>query len=152
MANPKPDSYVIRVNARKVDSPTTKRTLTGTLSFKASRRSKSGKGAAKAVGIDSLVVRPGDSIEFELGDVPFSTKAPELRIAWKFPSGKRWGGAPRKPGQAATIPAGKGFGGARFSFNAEIDLNKNLKLPAQARSKKGTTLLKLDPDIVVDEC
>ncbi len=151
MANPKPDLYVIRVNARKVDSPTTKRTITGTIGFHASRRPQKGKGKAEDVDPQIIVVRPGDSIRFELGEVPFPVKAPELRVTWKFPSGKRWEG-PTGPGEAIQIPADEGFAGARFTFNAEIDLNEDIKLPAQARSKRGTTVIQLDPDVIVDEC
>ena len=152
MANPKPDKFVIRVNARKVDSPTSKKTISGALSFQASRRSDRGKGPGQDVEVEAMVVRPGDSISFELGDVPFAAKGPELRIAWKFPNGKPWEDAPTKPGEEARIPAGAGFAGARFTFSAEIDLNEDLKLPVQARSKRGTTLITLDPDIIVDEC
>jgi hypothetical protein len=152
MANPNPDLYIIRVSASPVVSPTTNRTLSGALQFAVSRRADCGKGRARKVDLDTLVVRPGDSITFELGDLPFRAKSPELRIKWKFPTGKRWKNAPKKPGDVAQIPPGEGFGGMRFSFDAKIDLNIDNKLPAQSVSRGGTTVLQLDPDVVVDEC
>ena len=152
MANPNPDLYVIRVSAEPVVSPTTKRVLYGALQFDVRRRADCGSGRERKVDIDTLVVRPGDSLTFELGEIPFVSKAPRLRLNWKFPTGKRWGDAPNKPGVVAQIPPDKGFGGMRFSFGAKIDLNVDAKLPAQSVSRKGTTVLKLDPDVVVDEC
>lgn len=151
MANPKPHHYQIRVNAVKVNSPTTKRTIAGTLAFDVSRCSATGKGRAYPVDAQTLVVRPGDSISFELGDVPFCSKRPELRIRWKFPIGKAWKDAPTKPGVVATIPPRAGFGGARFSFDAKLNLKENAQLPIQVE-KRGATLIQLDPDVIVDEC
>jgi hypothetical protein len=152
MANENPDLYVIRVNAQPVESPTSKRTLAGALTFDVSRRGDCGKGRAAKVDLCSLVVRPGDSITFELGDIAFENKSAELRLSWKFPTGKRWGGAPRRAGKVAQIPPGKKFGGNKVSFHAQIDLNTKLRLPAETKSRRGTTVIQLDPDIIIDEC
>lgn len=152
MANPNPDLYVIRVGARRVDSPTTKKTLSGALTFDARRRPESAKGRGAKVDADAIVVRPGDALAFELGDVAFESESPDLRISWKFKAGKRWKDAPRKPGVVARIPPKQGFGGSRFSFSAKIDLRVDAKLPAQSTNHRGHTVLKLDPDVVVDEC
>ena len=152
MANPNPDHYVIRVNARPVESPTTNRTVSGTLTFAVSRCPDRGKGQGREVGYEPLVVRPGDSIAFELGDVPFESKKPELRISWRFPVGKRWKDAPKRAGKVVVIPANSGFAGSRFAFDAKIDLNIDIGLPSQSTSRRGSTLIQLDPDVIVDEC
>jgi hypothetical protein len=152
MANPKPHHYVIRVNAVQVASPTSKRTIAGTLGFDVSRCSATGKGRSYPIDSQAIVVRPGDSISFELGDVPFSTEKPELRIRWKFSRGKEWKGAPTRPGEVVTIPAGAGLAGARFTFNAKVNLKQDAMLPIQTSNRRGYTLIQLDPDVIVDEC
>ncbi|MCB1018909.1 MAG: hypothetical protein H6509_10770 [Bryobacterales bacterium] len=152
MANRTPDLYTIRVGARRVDSPTTKRTLSGAITFDIRRRPEKEKGRGRKVEPDALVVRPGDCLTFELDKLPFEAEKPDLRISWKFKAGKAWKEAPRKPGVVARIPPKEGFAGSRFSFSAKIALNVNVKLPAQSTDRRGNTVLKLDPDVVVDEC
>ena len=148
----KPNAYRIRVNACRVHSPATQRAIACGLTFDVTRRAENGSGAAKTVDPHEIVVRPGDSVEFELGDTPAEARKPQLRVSWKFNGGKRWGGAPAGPGQRVRIPGDAGFAGGRFSFCAEIDLGKNLRLPSQLRGRNGNTVAKLDPDIIVDEC
>ena len=133
MANPHPDLYIVRVGAKPIVAPGSGRAVCGALTFEVERR-------------------PGDSVRFEIGTVELPSKAPELRLEWRSPTGKPWKGAPAKPGVDAKIPAKEGYAGQIFCYRAEIDLGEDIHLPAQQTSERGTTVVAVDPDIVVDEC
>jgi hypothetical protein len=154
MANPHPDLYIVRVGAKPIVAPASGRAVCGALTFEVERRPGKGSPEALRSKLDphTLVVRPGDSVRFEIGTVELPSKAPELRLEWRSPTGKAWKGAPAGPGVDAKIPAKEGYAGQIFCYRAEIDLGEDIHLPAQQTSERGTTVVAVDPDIIVDEC
>ena len=154
MASDNPELFRINVGVKRIDSPTTRKPLSAALTFDVTREPLLGKGVPYRGEIDvhSLVVRPGDAIEFAIGKVEFDAPKPTLKVEWKSLTGKEWAEAPVYAGKRAQIPAKAGFGGQVFAFRAEIDLRTNLRLPAQVVSTESTTLVGVDPEVIVDEC
>lgn len=155
MANENPELFKINVGVKRIDSPTTRKPLSAALTFDVTREPLMGKGVVPYRGeIDahSLVVRPGDALEFAIGKIEFDVPKPTLKVDWKSLTGKQWAEAPVYPGKRAQIPAKAGFGGQIFAFRAEIDLRTNLRLTAQVVSTESTTLVSIDPEVIVDEC
>lgn len=156
MANENPDLYTIRLGVRQVASAVTKDPITAKLTVDVTRRPQAG---GKAAAVDdygwdgiTLIVRPGDYVQFELGDVDFKTSAePTLHIEWKTRGGRGWPEAPTAFGQPVQIPPRQGYGLQHLSWRAELDFGQDLELPSQVKSARGTTIVSLDPDIIVDE-
>lgn len=154
MANENPELFTIHVGVKRIDSPTSRKPLTAALTFNVTRQPLLGKGVPYRGDLDphSLVVRPGDAIEFEIDKIEFDAPKPTLQITWKSLTGKEWPEAPAFPGKRGQVPPKAGFAGQIFAFRAEMDLRTNLRLPAQVISTEMTTLVGIDPEVIVDEC
>lgn len=154
MANENPELFRIHVGVKRIDSPTTRKPLSAALTFDVTREPLIDKGVPYRGELDpqNLVVRPGDAIEFAVGKIEFDAPKPILKVKWKSLTGKEWAEAPVYAGKRGQVPARAGFGGQVFCFRAEIDLRTNLRLPAQIVSTEATTLVGVDPEVIVDEC
>ncbi len=154
MANENPELFKIHVGVKRIDSPTTKKLLTAALTFDVTREPLLGKGVPHRSGVNpyNLVVRPGDELEFVIGEIEFEAPKPTLTLKWRCLTGKQWPEAPVNAGQRGRIPARAGFAGQLLCYEAIINLNTNLHLPAQVVSTEGTTLVEVDPEVIVDEC
>ena len=154
MANDNPELFRIRVGVKRIDSPTFRKPLSAALTFDVTREPLMGNGVPFRGETDAqnLVIRPGDAIEFAIGNIEFDAPKPTLKVEWKSLTGKEWAEAPVYEGKRGQIPAKAGFGGQVFAFRAEIDLRTNLRLPAQVISTESTTLVGVDPEVIVDEC
>ena len=156
MANKNPDLYTIRLGVKQIRSAVSKNPVCAKLTVGVTKRPYAG-GEETTVGGDAwdgitLVARPGDWVQFELGDIDFKGYgSPSLSIEWKKTGGKGWPTAPTAFGKPMQIPPGEGFGAQRLSWKADLDLGKDLDLPCQIKSDSGTTLVSIDPDIIVDE-
>ena len=152
MANPNPDLYTIRIGAQPVKSPRTGKLLQGALTFEVVRKPIEGKGRESQVeDPHNLVVRPGDYVEFQIGDVELPCEEPRLKVEWKAVTGKEWPDAPLVPGKPAQMPPKAGYACQLFSYAASLDLGLDAKLPAQ-RVESDHTVITYDPGCGCDEC
>ena len=151
MANPNPDLYTVRIGAKPVVSPNTQRPVYGALTFEAVRTPPEGE-SQKVDDPLNLLMRPGDSLQFEIGEIELPTGKPTLTLAWKSKTGKDWPEAPTSPGKPGRIPPNAGFGNQLWSYTASLDLGTDARLPAQAVDSQGNTVISIDPDGGTEEC
>lgn len=152
MANPNPDLYTIRVGASPVNSPLSGKPLYAGLTFEVVRKPASGKEReAKVEDPHNLVLRPGDFLSFEIGEVAVPCDQPRLSVEWKAITGKEWPEAPRSPGKPAQIPPKAGFACQLYSYAASLDLGLDARLPAQ-KLECDKTIVTYDPGFGTDEC
>lgn len=152
MANPNPDLYTIRIGADAVKSPNSGKPLYAGLTFEVVRKPVDGKSREGAtLSPHNLVLRPGDYVAFEIGEVTVPCDQPRLKIEWKAITGKEWPEAPTSPGKPVQIPPKAGFACQLYSYSASLDLGVNAKFPAQ-KVDCDNTVVTLDPDFGTDEC
>jgi hypothetical protein len=156
MANPNPVLHTIFVGAKQIVSTITGKPLCAAITVRAESGPAEGEGErAEAKSFDgyNLLVRPGDYLQFELGELDFPVDSkPSLRIEWKNVIAREWRQAPLEAGKKARVPPRAGFAGKRLSWKAILDIGGDLRLPCQSRSARGTTLIEIDPDVIVEEC
>lgn len=151
MANPDPDIYTVHVGAKPVRGRGRRRDLAGALTIAVTRTPKDGK-SIRVRNPANLVMRPGDSLQFELGDIPFPKKDPRMRIDWKWLTGKEWPDAPTVAGKPGRLPPDAGFACQLFRYCISVSLGVDAKLPVQEVDAEGHTVITIDPDIGSDEC
>ena len=154
MANDNPDLYRISVGVRRINSPHTGKLLSVRHNIRRDAQSLKGKEAltAPAVILRIWWFGPATSLSSNWARWRSKPAEPALQIKWKSLTGKEWADAPVALGKRGQIPAKAGYGGQIYAFTAEVDLRTNLRLPAQMLSAKMTTMVGVDPEVIVDEC
>ena len=151
MANPNPDLYTVRIGAKPVISPTTRKPVYGALTFEATRTPAEGKPVEVADPLN-LLMRPGDSIQFEIGKIDLPVGEATLAVSWKSKTGKDWPDAPKSAGKPGRLPPNAGYGNQLWSYTVSLDLGANARLPAQSVDSRGNTVISIDPDAGSEEC
>lgn len=151
MANPKPDLYTVYVGAKRVSSPATERALTAALTIDITRTPPKGP-PVPVQDPGHLVMRPGDSIQFEFGDIRLRARKPRMEIEWKPLTGKKWEEAPTAPGKPGLLPPKAGYACQLFRYCISVYLGLDAKLPLQQTDDAGNTIVTIDPDVGSDEC